>query len=86
MVFPSAVMCGYRLKVWKTIPISLRTVLMFVRGEVTSTPSSTTRPPVGSSRRLMQRRKVLLPAPEGPMMKITSRGCTSRSTPLITSR
>ena len=34
----------------------------------------------------MQRRKVLLPEPDGPTMHITSRGATSRSMPRSTSR
>ncbi len=33
----------------------------------------------------MQRRKVLFPEPEGPMMHITSRGATSMSMPRSTS-
>src|SRR5512139_1087898 len=49
-----------------------------------STPSISMLPADGSSRKLMQRRKVLFPPPEGPIITTTSRGATSRSTPLIT--
>ena len=42
-------------------------------------------PDVGSSRKLMQRRRVLLPDPERPKMTTTSPRVTSRSTPFRTS-
>jgi len=45
-----------------------------------STPSSRTLPEVGSTRRLMQRMSVLLPAPEGPMMVTTSGSPTEKLT------
>jgi len=49
-----------------------------------STPSIRIEPPLGRSRRLRQRRNVLLPVPEGPMMEMTSprfiSTLTSRST------
>ena len=48
-------------------------------------PSKTTLPPLGSSSRLMQRSSVLLPEPEGPMMKTSSRSLTERSMPFKTS-
>src|SRR5262245_24458430 len=44
--------------------------------------SKITLPAVGSSKRLMQRSSVLLPEPEGPMMKTSSRSATARSMPL----
>jgi len=43
------------------------------------------RPWLGFSSRLMQRRKVLLPDPELPMMLITSPARASSETPLSTS-
>ena len=42
-------------------------------------------PPLGSSSRLRQRSRVVLPEPLGPMMATTSPGATSRSMPLSTS-
>ena len=41
-------------------------------------PSISIRPSVASSRKAMQRRSVLLPEPEGPMMQVTSPRATSR--------
>jgi len=43
------------------------------------------RPPSIFSRWLMQRMKVVLPEPEGPMMQTVSPGSTSSVTPLSTS-
>ncbi|MNT36244.1 hypothetical protein D3C72_1723150 [compost metagenome] len=63
----STVMCGNRLKPWKTMPISARSLLMSVRGECTSKPSTTRLPEEISSMRLMQRSMVLLPEPLGPI-------------------
>src|SRR5215813_3763624 len=59
-----------------------RSALRSVLGDVTSMPSKTTLPAVGSSNRLMQRSSVLLPEPEGPMMKTSSRSPTAKSMPL----
>jgi hypothetical protein len=50
------------------------------------TPSISMTPAEGSSRKFRQRRNVLLPPPEGPMMTTTSAGATSRSTPWMTCR
>ncbi len=49
---------------------------------VISRPSSRTCPEVGSTRRLMQRIRVLLPAPEGPMSATTCPGSTRSDTPV----
>ena len=84
-------MWGKRLKCWNTIPIfwrcssilsftilpsALRTFFL-----VMSTPLKTMEPPVGSSIRLRERRKVDLPEPEGPMTTITSPRLISTVTP-----
>ena len=61
-----------RLKLWNTMPIFLRTLLISHFGSVISTPSTHTWPEVGFSIWLMQRSKVLLPVPDGPMTEITS--------------
>ena len=58
------------------MPIERRRALRSVARDVTSTPSKCTLPPLGSSSRLMQRSSVLLPEPEGPMMKTSSRSLT----------
>src|SRR6266852_7149269 len=57
---------------------------MSTREERTLTPSKVMEPREGSSRR--QRRSVLLPEPEGPMMNTSSWGRTRRSMPLRTWR
>ncbi|MNT02493.1 hypothetical protein D3C72_1369930 [compost metagenome] len=49
------------------MPISARSLLMSVRGEWTSKPSTKSRPEEISSMRLMQRSMVLLPEPLGPI-------------------
>src|SRR5690606_6998199 len=46
---------------------------------VMSTPSSSTVPLVGSTSRLMQRSKVLFPAPDGPMMAVSPGSSITRS-------
>src|SRR5262245_64952165 len=67
------------------MPIDLRNRLRLVARAVTSTPSKVTLPSVGSSNRLRQRRKVLLPEPDGPMMNTNSRSATLRSMSFSTS-
>ena len=57
---------------WNTMPIFLRNSFTLAPRASMSCPSIITFPPVGCSNRLRQRRKVLLPVPEGPMMDITS--------------
>src|SRR3990170_4862548 len=64
--FCSAVRWGKRLKDWKTIPTSLRTASTLRMSSLSSIPSTTTRPRLCRSRRLMQRIIVDLPEPEGP--------------------
>src|SRR5215204_2951600 len=84
--FSKAVRWGNRLKAWKTMPILRRTASMSTSGSVTSIPPTTTFPEVGSSRRLMQRSRVDLPDPDGPMTQTTSPGSTRTSMPRMTSR
>ena len=54
------------------MPILRRMALMSVARAIRSTPSTMIAPPVGSSSRLQQRSSVLLPEPDGPMMKTSS--------------
>jgi hypothetical protein len=70
MTFSIAVRCGNRLKSWKTILVLIRIsrTVARLRREASSPgskrmPSTSTRPEVGSSSRLMHRNMVLLPAP-----------------------
>ena len=77
------VMCGNRLKSWKTIWADSRiwricsrcSRLRLLSGSASSrTPPTSTVPAVGSSRKFVQRRRVDLPLPERPMMQIVSFG------------
>ncbi len=63
---------GKRLKLWNTMPVSLRIAWMLRISMVNSVPSTTMRPPSCSSRRLIQRISVDLPDPEGPITTTTS--------------
>ena len=84
-------MCGKRLNSWKTIWALVRILRIFSRSAVlrcsrsgsaaTLTPSTSTVPAVGSSRKLMQRSNVLLPEPDRPIRQIVSRGYTSSEQP-----
>ena len=49
MMFSKTVMCGKRLKRWKTMPTSLRTLLMLLASFMLM-PSTMISPAVGSSR------------------------------------
>ena len=70
--FSRMVRCGKRLKCWNTMPTSERTLSMFLRSEVSSTPSTMILPFWCSSRRLMQRISVDLPEPDGPQTTMRS--------------
>ncbi|MDI3515508.1 MAG: hypothetical protein PWP40_2737 [Rhodocyclaceae bacterium] len=50
-----------------------------------SSPATLMRPASGCSRKLMQRRKVLLPEPDEPMMVMTSPASADSDTPFSTS-
>jgi hypothetical protein len=58
---------GMRLR-----PYSWKTTAIFFGGAVTGSPSSSTTPPLGASRPAMHLSSVVLPAPEGPTMQISS--------------
>ena len=83
MMFSNTVMCGNRLKRWNTIPtlsrILFRSVLI-VDGEAVDLDP----PPESVSSALMQRRKVLLPEPEGPMTHTTSLAAIRQEMPRST--
>ena len=59
--------CGKRLNCWKTMPIRCRTLSTLTPRLVISSPSKKIRPLWIGSRRLIVRRRVLLPLPLGPM-------------------
>ncbi|MNR47533.1 hypothetical protein D3C85_1666440 [compost metagenome] len=97
LMFSSTVMCAHRLKCWNTIASLVRrrascfgssafsaplrlSVISFSVSPVTAMV-----PLCGCSSMLMQRRKVLLPEPEEPMMLITSPAWAVSETPLSTS-
>ena len=61
----STLMCGNRLKDWKTIPIRRRIRFTSTPGAVISSPSTTIRPASIGSSRLMQRSSVDLPRARG---------------------
>ena len=88
MTFCSAVMCGKRSNCWNTMPMRARKrARSRPCGMERFTPKSMRRSPTcsvpadGSSRRLMQRRKVDLPQPDGPITTTTSPRWTSSETP-----
>jgi hypothetical protein len=71
---------------WNTMPTRARSTTGSTLRSLTSEPSSSilpvTRAPVMVSFiRLMQRRKVDLPQPDGPISAVTALSGTSRSTP-----
>ncbi len=80
------VMCGKRLKCWKTMPMCWRTLSRSTFGSVRSYSSTTTLPPVMSSSLFRQRRNVDLPEPDGPMTQTTSPWLMVVSMPLSTTR
>jgi len=81
MILPSTVMWGKRLKLWKTMPTSSRMWRISALTSVTLSPSMEIEPESRRSRRLTERRRVLFPEPEGPMMSTTSPFRTLKSTP-----
>src|SRR6266702_2752329 len=74
-----------RLYSWKTMPMRRRAARSSGPDSRTrSWPRNRISPAVGSTRRLMQRISVDLPAPEGPMIAVNPRPSTSSETPLST--
>jgi len=59
------------------MPTRRRSSTSFTAGSVTDTPSTTISPASIATSRLMQRKTVDLPLPEGPMMQHTSPGSTA---------
>ena len=82
--FSSTVMCGNRLKRWNTMPTLSRILLRSVVRSWAAKPLTTTSPSLTVSRAFMQRRKVLFPEPDGPMMHTTSCGLISQLMPRST--
>ena len=72
ITFSSTVLWENRLKVWYTMPIFRRIWSRGAPFAVISCPSMYTLPAVGRSSRLMQRRNVLFPQPEGPITEMQS--------------
>ena len=72
MIFFITVLLLKRLKCWNTIPICLLWTLILTCISAMSTPLKITCPPVGSSIQFKQRKKVLLPEPDGPMTTMIS--------------
>src|SRR5207247_5770676 len=91
--FSRTVMCGNRLKLWKTMPTSRRSPLSRVlrsRGNWPSwrsrvTPPIRTRPESRSSSPFRQRSSVDLPHPEGPIITTSADSGTAKLTPLMAS-
>lgn len=72
----ATVKCGKRPTCWMTYPIRRRSWSGSAR--VTSSPSRKTRPVVGSISRLIRRRVVVLPQPDGPRSTTISPAAMSR--------
>src|SRR5919204_1054289 len=84
-------MVGNGVGRWNTMPMRRRSWTGSTPGSYTSAPSSSTepvfQPPSDSScMRLRQRRKVLLPQPDGPMTAVTVWAGNSRDTSFTTAR
>ncbi len=78
VMFLSAVLWGYRLKCWKTIPISALRAVKSVLESERYIPSTIISPSSIGSSLLMVLRRVLLPPPLGPHITITSPLAISR--------
>lgn len=72
MMFSKIERWGNRLKCWNTIPICCLTKLISVLLSIKWAPSIIISPSEGSSKRFKQRKNVLFPEPEGPMIQTTS--------------
>src|SRR5438094_562260 len=79
--FSATVFVGRSLKSWKTTPILRRSFGTRPRASrATSSPSTTTRPLLGSSSRMRRRMSVDFPAPDEPTRKTKSAASIARST------
>ena len=84
VMFFSTVRWGNRLKLWNTMPTCWRSLRRSVAGSFTTVPSNETVPPWIGSSPLTQRKRVLLPEPERPMMAMISPLSTASDTPFST--
>src|SRR5258707_4590912 len=84
MMLASAVRCGNRLYCWNTMPTLRRSLSLSSLGALTSWPSTVIEPESIGTSALIQRSRVDLPAPDGPMIQITSPFITSIEMPLMT--
>ena len=80
MTFSSTVMSSNVAGTWKVRPMPARAWIVG-RARVTSTPSKTMRPVVGTVSPARQLKKVDLPAPFGPIRPMISPSSTARSAP-----
>ena len=78
VTFCSTVMCGNRLKAWKTMPMCWRSSFTSSLPLVMFCPSNVIEPASTFSSRLMQRSSVDLPEPEAPIRQTTSCAAMSR--------
>ena len=81
VIFFKTVMCGNKLKCWKTIPIFCLCKLIFTFLSIRFTPSKIIFPSVGCSKRFKVLRRVDLPLPDGPIITTTSPFLISVETP-----
>ena len=82
--FSRIVLCANRLKDWKTMPTSARSLASSLPSSGSETPSISIVPDSNVSSRLIVRQRVDLPEPEGPMMTTTSPSPIVRSMSLRT--
>ena len=79
VTFSRTVLCAKRLKLWNTMPTSLRRRASSLPSSGSGSPSMAISPCSIASRRLIVRQSVDLPEPEGPMTTTTSPRSMSRS-------
>lgn len=79
-------LCGNRLKAWKTIPTWARSRASAAPSAGSGSPSMVMRPESTVSSRLMVRQRVDFPEPDGPRIATTSPQATSRVMSLRTCR
>ena len=79
VTFCRIVLCAKRLKLWNTMPTSLRRRASSLPSSGSGSPSMAISPFSIDSRRLIVRQSVDLPEPDGPMTTTTSPRAISRS-------
>ena len=82
----SAFLCGNSSKFWNTMPMRRRILRISVSDSGSGSPSNNTRPPLMPSSELVQRSRVDLPEPEGPIRHITSPLLTCTDTPSMATK